>query len=87
MHLEHVEKDNNVSVSEDGKLGFWATARQNPIAMMWCTYILFTCVMWGYDGLAAGIVIALPKFRESYGVPFMVSIYISSGLMFQVNSV
>ncbi|KEQ76362.1 general substrate transporter [Aureobasidium namibiae CBS 147.97] len=71
MHLEHIEKDNNVSVLEDDKLGFWGTARQNPIAMMWCTYMLFTCIMWGYDGLAAGIVITLPQFRQSYGVPFM----------------
>jgi len=87
VHLELVGKDNNVSVSNDDKLGFWGTVRQNPVAMMWCTYMLFTCVMWGYDGLAASVVIALPQFRQLYGVPFMVSTYMASYPIFYADFV
>jgi hypothetical protein len=77
-HLEHVEKETGVSIFEDDDLGFWGTVKQSPKAIMWCTYMLFTCIMWGYDGLAAAIVISLPQFRQSYGVAYMVSIFPSS---------
>ncbi|RKF66782.1 General alpha-glucoside permease [Golovinomyces cichoracearum] len=42
----------------------------NPKALMWCCYVLFTCVMWGYDGLASNIVLSIPQFRKDYGKPF-----------------
>jgi hypothetical protein len=28
---------------------------RNPKALGWCAYSLFTCVMWGYDGLASSV--------------------------------
>lgn len=43
---------------------------RNPKALMWCCYSLFTCVMWGYDGLASNIVLSIPQFRQDYGKPF-----------------
>ncbi|KHJ30880.1 putative maltose permease [Erysiphe necator] len=49
----------------------WKEAlRKNPKALMWCAYSLFTCVMWGYDGLASNIVLSIPQFRQDYGKPF-----------------
>lgn len=34
----------------------WKEAiRRNPKALGWCAYSLFTCVMWGYDGLASSV--------------------------------
>ncbi|CAK7205136.1 hypothetical protein SEUCBS139899_007901 [Sporothrix eucalyptigena] len=46
----------------------WASAFwNNPKAIAWSCYMLFTVVSWGYDGLCSGIVISLPQFREDYG--------------------
>lgn len=33
-------------------------------------YMLFICIMWGYDGMAAAIVLSIPRFRQDYGYPF-----------------
>ena len=30
-------------------------------------YTFFICIMWGFDGLAGGIVISIAKFREDFG--------------------
>ncbi|KIW13987.1 hypothetical protein PV08_06768 [Exophiala spinifera] len=56
---------NHVKVDE--KISWWTSLRQNPKAFGWCCYMLFTCIMWGYDGLASAIVLSIPKFREDYG--------------------
>ncbi|KAI1000344.1 hypothetical protein K3495_g7851 [Podosphaera aphanis] len=49
----------------------WKEAiRNNPKALLWCCYSLFTCVMWGYDGLASNIILSIPQFRQDYGKPF-----------------
>ena len=46
----------------------WVEAiKNNPKALAWCGYALFTCVMWGYDGLASNIVLSIPQFRQDYG--------------------
>ncbi|KAL3457558.1 general substrate transporter, partial [Aspergillus heterothallicus] len=29
--------------------------------------MLFTCIMWGYDGLASAIVLSIPQWRQDYG--------------------
>ncbi|PMD29436.1 general substrate transporter [Hyaloscypha variabilis F] len=47
--------------------GWWHAVKENPKALMWCSYSLFSCIMWGYDGLASSIVLAILKFREDYG--------------------
>ncbi|PMD50968.1 putative sugar transporter [Hyaloscypha bicolor E] len=48
--------------------GWWHAVKTNPKALLWCSYSLFSCIMWGYDGLASSIVLAVLKFREDYGV-------------------
>ncbi|KAG9230457.1 general substrate transporter [Amylocarpus encephaloides] len=49
----------------------WKEAlRANPKALIWCFYSLFTCIMWGYDGLASSIVLAIEQFRRDYGTKF-----------------
>ncbi|KUJ09666.1 general substrate transporter [Mollisia scopiformis] len=49
----------------------WKEAiRRNPKALLWCAYSLFTCIMWGYDGLASSIVLAIDRFRQDYGDEF-----------------
>ncbi|KAL4879542.1 general substrate transporter [Aspergillus karnatakaensis] len=45
----------------------WETVKRHPIAMACCCYMLFTCIMWGYDGLASGVVLSLPQWRRGYG--------------------
>jgi len=32
------------------------------------SFALFTCVLWGYDGLAGNIVVGIPQFRQDFGV-------------------
>ncbi|KAI5200240.1 MFS hexose transporter [Aureobasidium subglaciale] len=44
--------------------------RNNLGSLAWCCYTLFTCIMWGYDGLAGSVVISLPYFRRDFGTPY-----------------
>jgi MFS family permease len=44
-----------------------AALKEAPFAIITCCYMLFTCIMWGYDGLAAAIVISIPRWRQDYG--------------------
>jgi len=44
--------------------------KSNPKALLWCSYSLFSCIMWGYDGLASSIVLAISRFRQDYGTEF-----------------
>jgi hypothetical protein len=30
-------------------------------------YMFFICIMWGYDGLAGGVVTGVAEFRKDYG--------------------
>jgi hypothetical protein len=39
-----------------------------PIA--WCLYMFFTCVMYGFDSLAGGVVVGIVEFRKDFGHPF-----------------
>jgi len=39
-----------------------------PIA--WCLYMFFTCVMYGFDSLAGGVVVGITEFRKDFGHPF-----------------
>lgn len=49
----------------------WKEAiKSNPNSLAWCCYALFTCIMWGYDGLAGSIVLAISQFRNDYGNEF-----------------
>lgn len=52
---------------EPPKETIWECAKQNPHALGWCCYLLFTCIMYGYDAMAGGIVISINKFREDFG--------------------
>ncbi|KAH8655853.1 putative sugar transporter [Xylariales sp. PMI_506] len=45
----------------------WEIAKKNPLALFSCFYMLYTCIMYGYDGLASGVVLSLNQFREDYG--------------------
>ncbi|KAK7182677.1 putative sugar transporter [Paraphaeosphaeria sporulosa] len=38
-----------------------------PKAIACCCYMLFICIMWGYDGMAGSIVLSIPRFRQDYG--------------------
>ncbi|KAL2811271.1 general substrate transporter [Aspergillus granulosus] len=45
----------------------WDSIKNNPKAMASCCYMLFTCIMWGYDGLASAVVLSIPRWRQDYG--------------------
>lgn len=36
----------------------------------WCLYMFFTCVMYGFDSLAGGVVVGITEFRKDFGHPF-----------------
>jgi MFS family permease len=64
----HVETNDKIPVLRTSdKIPVLQTIRQNRVALGWCSYMIFTCIMYGYDGLASGIVISIPKFRMDYG--------------------
>lgn len=50
--------------------GWKQAIKSSPKALLWCCYALFTCVMWGYDGLSSSIVLAITQFRQDYGTEF-----------------
>ena len=45
----------------------FAAIKEAPFAMAACVYMLFTCIMWGYDGMAGAIVLSIPRWRQDYG--------------------
>ncbi|KAL6690512.1 general substrate transporter [Trichoderma pleuroticola] len=49
------------------KISIQEAAKSNPVALAWCCYMLFTCIMYGYDGLAGSIVLSINRFRQDYG--------------------
>ncbi|KAF4622767.1 hypothetical protein G7Y89_g14257 [Cudoniella acicularis] len=42
------------------------------------SYALFTCIFWGYDGLAGTIVLAISQFRNDYGTEFQGQFVVSA---------
>ena len=44
-----------------------SSVKEAPFAVATCLYMLFTCIMWGYDGMAAAIVLSIPRWRQDYG--------------------
>ena len=39
-------------------------------AIIWCLYMFYTCIMFGFDSLAGGVVVSIPEFRKDFGEPF-----------------
>lgn len=39
-------------------------------SIAWCLYMFFTCVMYGFDSLAGGVVVGIVEFRKDFGHPF-----------------
>ncbi|RDW90989.1 hypothetical protein BP5796_02154 [Coleophoma crateriformis] len=63
----------NMAISDSaapGKDAWQDALKSHPRALLWCSYALLTCVMWGYDGLAGSIVLAIAQFRKDYGQEF-----------------
>ncbi|KAL2841030.1 general substrate transporter [Aspergillus pseudoustus] len=71
IEIEHVHRDaQRDPVVQSGGLekeSKWESIRNHPKAIACCCYMLFTCIMWGYDGLAAAIVLSIPQWRQDYG--------------------
>ncbi|CAK7226912.1 hypothetical protein SCUCBS95973_006360 [Sporothrix curviconia] len=44
--------------------------RDNTKPLAWCAYMFFVCIMWGFDSLAGGIVVAISEFRKDFGTPY-----------------
>ncbi|KAJ4178842.1 hypothetical protein NW767_014770 [Fusarium falciforme] len=44
--------------------------KENKWPLVWCMYMFFLCITWGYDGLAGAIVISIAQFRRDYGTPY-----------------
>ncbi|KAH7112489.1 general substrate transporter [Dendryphion nanum] len=72
LHIDDIEasitKPQHVKVDE--KLTAFQSIKAFPVATAWCCYMLFICIMWGYDGLAGAIVLSIPRFRQDYGYPY-----------------
>lgn len=39
-----------------------------PLA--WCMFMFYTCIMFGFDSLAGGVVVSIFEFRRDFGHPF-----------------
>ncbi|KPI37682.1 General alpha-glucoside permease [Cyphellophora attinorum] len=65
--VSSAEKHEHHHVKHEPHKGIFEAFREYPWAVVYCLYPLFTCIMWGYDGLAAAIVLSIPKWREDYG--------------------
>ncbi|CAI6340140.1 unnamed protein product [Periconia digitata] len=44
--------------------------REHWKAIAWCFYMFFTCIMYGFDSLAGGVVVGITEFRKDFGHPF-----------------
>lgn len=66
IEINDVEKHQTI-VKTDERIPWWTSCKQSPRAVASCLYFLFTCIMWGYDGLAGAIVLSIPRWRQDYG--------------------
>lgn len=44
--------------------------KMNVKPLAWCMYMFFICIMWGFDGLAGGVVTSIAEFRKDFGYPY-----------------
>ncbi|KAF2000124.1 general substrate transporter [Amniculicola lignicola CBS 123094] len=44
--------------------------KENWKALLWCFYMFFTCIMFGFDSLAGGVVVSIPNFRKDFGTAY-----------------
>ncbi|KAF9876902.1 MFS hexose transporter [Colletotrichum karsti] len=44
--------------------------KENKWPLVWCCYMFFLCITWGFDGLAGGIVVSITEFRKDFGTPY-----------------
>ncbi|EQB55591.1 Solute carrier family 2 facilitated glucose transporter member 5 [Colletotrichum gloeosporioides] len=44
--------------------------KENVWPLVWCLYMFFLCITWGFDGLAGGIVVSITEFRRDFGTPY-----------------
>lgn len=57
LHLDDLEVDaaKGQHVKVDEKLSVLESIKRYPKALASCCYMLFICIMWGYDGLAGSV--------------------------------
>ncbi|KAM0335576.1 hypothetical protein ACHAQA_000624 [Verticillium albo-atrum] len=41
--------------------------KENWKSLLWCGYMFFVCIMYGYDALAGSVVISIEQFRKDFG--------------------
>ncbi|KAK7181107.1 maltose permease [Paraphaeosphaeria sporulosa] len=51
-------------------LGRSEAIKEHYKPILWCLYMFFTCIMYGFDSLAGGVVVGITQFREDFGTPF-----------------
>lgn len=44
--------------------------KEHSKAILWCFYMFFTCIMFGFDSLAGGVVVSIVEFRKDFGHPY-----------------
>ncbi|KAF6806627.1 maltose permease [Colletotrichum sojae] len=44
--------------------------KENKWPLLWCLYMFFLCITWGFDGMAGGIVVSITEFRKDFGTPY-----------------
>ncbi|CAK7203089.1 hypothetical protein SEUCBS139899_005818 [Sporothrix eucalyptigena] len=52
--------------------------KQDWKPILWCIYMFFVCITWGYDGLTASIVVSIAQFREQFGYEYEGSYVVSA---------
>ncbi|KAM0325776.1 hypothetical protein ACHAQA_007078 [Verticillium albo-atrum] len=79
-HAQHVEPetehDQPVMTTSHLAAGFeirqqaltrMEAVKENKKPLAWCMYMFFICIMWGFDGLAGGVVVSIAEFRKDFG--------------------
>ncbi|KAL3466523.1 general substrate transporter [Aspergillus heterothallicus] len=68
--VEHAIKAEETVRISDTELGIIGTMRQHPKQILWCLFAVWTCLLVSFESQAAGMVLAIPRFRQDFGRPF-----------------
>lgn len=44
--------------------------KENWKPLAWCMFMFYTCIMFGFDSLAGGVVVSIVEFRRDFGHPY-----------------
>ncbi|KAL4882065.1 general substrate transporter [Aspergillus karnatakaensis] len=67
QEVEHASKPEATNPPNEKELSIIETVRQQPKQILWCLFAVWTCLLVSFENQAAGMVLAIPRFREDFG--------------------